>query len=98
LDEVIAQVQAGKPLADPLEEEENIPDMVTQMIRIAEETGKLDTMLARVGEHYDKAVERTTKTLTRLLEPMVIVIMTVVIGFIAASVILPLADLTTKFK
>jgi type IV pilus assembly protein PilC len=64
--------------------------MVTQMIAIGEETGRLDMMLTKVANFYDEEVDATLKGLTSLIEPIMIVGLGLIVGFIAVSVISPI--------
>jgi len=67
--------------------------MVTQMIAIGEETGRLDQMLVKVSNFYDDEVDNTLKSLTSLIEPLMIVGLGLIVGFIAVSVISPIYSL-----
>lgn len=98
LREVIASVKEGKPIAQPLEESGVFPDMVVNMIRVGEETGALDKMLNKIAEFYNKEVDEAIKTFTKVIEPLLVVFMTVVIGFIAISIFLPMADIMTHIR
>ena len=63
------------------------------LIRVGEETGALDKMLVKISDFYTKEVDDAIKTFTKLIEPLLIVLMTIVIGFIAISIFLPMADI-----
>lgn len=91
--DVTLMVGEGKSIAAPLEESRIFPDMVIGMIRAGEETGALDQMLEKVAYFYDREVDLAIQNFTKLLEPMLIVVMTFVIGFIGVSIFTPLADL-----
>jgi len=67
--------------------------MVTQMIAVGEETGRLDQMLTKVANFYDEEVDATLKALTSLIEPLMIVGLGLIVGFIAVSVISPIYSL-----
>ncbi len=67
--------------------------MVTQMIAVGEETGRLDQMLTKVANFYDEEVDATLKGLTSLIEPLMIVGLGLIVGFIAVSVISPIYSL-----
>jgi type II secretion system protein F len=66
------------------------PDVVTNIVEIGEETGVLDKSLLRIAEDYEKEVSRTLKTLTRMLEPVIILVMGLIVGFIVLSMLLPI--------
>lgn len=91
--DVSTMVGEGKSIAAPLEESQIFPEMVISMIRAGEETGALDKMLDKVAYFYDREVDQAIQSFTKILEPALIVFMTVVIGFIGVSIFSPLADL-----
>lgn len=92
LKEVSVSVGEGKSIAQPLGESGIFPEMVVNMIKAGEETGALDKMLEKVAHFYDREVDQMMQNLTKLVEPLLIVFMTVVIGFIGVSIFAPLAD------
>jgi len=75
-------IKQGESIASPLEESKLFPPMVTQMIRIGEKTGQLDEMLTRVADFYDEEVDTAVSNLTTALEPIIMVVMGVVVGYI----------------
>lgn len=93
LKDVCSSVGEGKTIAQPLAESKLFPEMVVNMVRVGEETGALDKMLAKIADFYNKEVDNAIKTFTALIEPLLIVFMAVVIGFIAISIFLPMADI-----
>jgi len=92
VERAIAQVQTrvkeGKGMVAPLTESGVFPPLALHMIAVGEETGKLEGMLASVAAHYDQEVKRTTKRLTALLEPALILSMGLVIGLVVISMLL----------
>ena len=89
-------VREGQKISVPLEGTGLFPTMVTQMIDIGEETGRLSEMLNKVSEFYEKEVDAAVKGLTSLIEPLLIVFMGVVVGFIAVSVMGPIFKLVSS--
>ena len=90
-DSVIPLKQAlkrGKGLSGPLQEAKVFPPMAVHMITVGETSGALDEMLIKVSKTYDKEVEQSIKQLISLIEPMMILIMAVIIGFIVVSMLL----------
>ncbi len=86
-------VRAGRPLADPLREhEEVIPALVVQMVEVGEQTGALDGMLKKVTEFYDQEIEVTVNNLTALLEPLLTVFMGAGVGAMVICLYLPMFD------
>jgi len=91
-------VREGQKISAPLEASGMFPNMVTHMIDVGEETGRLSDMLIKVSEFYDKEVDAAVKGLTSLIEPMLIVFMGVVVGFIAISVMGPIFKLVSSIQ
>jgi type IV pilus assembly protein PilC len=89
---VIASVKRGGTIAAPLAEAPIFPTMVTHMVGVGEETGALDTMLSRVAEFYEEQVEASVKALTSILEPIMIIVIGSIVGFIVISMYMPLFD------
>jgi type IV pilus assembly protein PilC len=89
---VIASVKRGGTIAAPLAQAPIFPAMVTHMVGVGEETGALDTMLARVAEFYEEQVEASVKALTSILEPIMIIVIGGIVGFIVISMYLPLFE------
>ncbi len=89
---VIASVKRGGTIAAPLAQAPIFPTMVTHMIGVGEETGALDAMLDRVAEFYEEQVEASVKALTSILEPIMIIVIGSIVGFIVISMYLPLFE------
>jgi len=86
-------IKEGDKISTPLYGSKIFPIMVTQMISVGEETGRLDDMLVKVANFYDDEVDATLKGLTSLIEPLMIVGLGLIVGFIAVSVISPIYTL-----
>jgi type IV pilus assembly protein PilC len=86
-------IKEGEKISTPLFGSKIFPVMVTQMIAVGEETGRLDQMLTKVANFYDDEVDNTLKGLTSLIEPLMIVGLGLIVGFIAISVISPIYSL-----
>ena len=86
-------IEAGKTIADPLRETEVFPPMVTQMISVGEQTGALDTMLAKIADFYDDEVDTAVAGLLTLLEPVMISFLGVMIGGIIIAMYMPIFSL-----
>jgi type IV pilus assembly protein PilC len=89
---VIASVKRGGTIAAPLAQAPIFPAMVTHMVGVGEETGALDSMLDRVAEFYEEQVEASVKALTSILEPIMIMVIGGIVGFIVISMYLPLFE------
>ncbi|MCW3013834.1 MAG: Type secretory pathway component PulF [Solirubrobacterales bacterium] len=88
--DVIASVRSGGTISGPLKDSSVFPGMVTHMLGVGEETGALDTMLSKVADFYEDQVEAAVKALTSILEPVMIVVVGGMVGFIVISMYLPL--------
>lgn len=85
---VYSRVKEGERLAQPLTKTGVFPSLAIQMITVGEETGRLDEMLLRVAENYEKILRNTVKRFISFLEPAMILIMAIVVGFIVISMLL----------
>lgn len=88
----------GDALATPLSQSGLYEPLFVQMIRVGEETGALDAMLLRIAEYYETDVETTLNALGSILEPVMIVLLGGVVGFIVAAVFIPLYTLIGNFR
>jgi type IV pilus assembly protein PilC len=75
-----------------------IEDMVINMIDVGEETGELDTMLYKVADTYDEEVSVLTEALTSLMEPLLIIILGCMVGFIVIALFLPLITIISELS
>ncbi len=83
-------ISGGKTIADPLAASGVFPKMVTHMIAVGESTGALDAMLGKIADFYEDEVDQAVASLTSLLEPMMMVFLGIVIGFIVVAMYLPI--------
>lgn len=83
-------ISEGKTVADPLSKSDVFPKMVIHMISVGESTGALDAMLTKIADFYDEEVDAAVASLTALLEPMMMVFLGTVIGFIVIAMYLPI--------
>ena len=84
------QVTEGAGLAGPLRESNAFPPMLAQMVAVGERSGELEGMLLKVAEIYEQQVQTKISGLTALLEPLMILVMGVVVGFIVLAILLPI--------
>jgi type IV pilus assembly protein PilC len=98
MDGVIASVKRGGTIAAPLAQAPIFPSMVTHMVGVGEETGALDSMLDKVAEFYEDQVEASVKALTSILEPLMIIVIGGIVGFIVISMYLPLFSVYNQIK
>jgi type IV pilus assembly protein PilC len=90
------QVKNGRQLSEVLGESPHFPRIVSQMLAVGEETGKTDTVLVKVADFYEEEVTTTIDSLTSIIEPVMIVVMGAGVGLIAASVMGPIANLSSN--
>jgi type IV pilus assembly protein PilC len=83
-------ISGGKTIAEPLAKSETFPKMVTHMIAVGESTGALDAMLGKIADFYEDEVDQAVASLTSLLEPMMMVFLGTIIGFIVIAMYLPI--------
>lgn len=88
--DVQQSVRTGESLAGPLATHPIFPPMVVQMMAVGEETGALDTMLAKVADFYDQEVEATTDQLTSLIEPLMILSIGLIVGSMIIALYMPI--------
>jgi type IV pilus assembly protein PilC len=99
MDDVRDSVKRGGSLTAPMAAvPEAFPVMVTQMIGVGEETGALETMLSKVADFYEEQVEAAVKALTSILEPVMIVIVGSIVGFIVIAMYLPMFKVYDSIK
>jgi type IV pilus assembly protein PilC len=98
MENVINSVKRGGTLAHPLAEAPIFPPMVTHMVGVGEETGALDAMLEKVAEFYEDQVEASVKALTSILEPVMIIVIGAIVGFIVISMYMPLFSVYNNIK
>jgi len=89
-------VREGQKISTPLQASGQFPEMVTQMIDIGEETGRMSDMLIRVANFYDNEVEIAVKSLTSLIEPMLIIVLGGIVGFIVGSIMVPMFQMVNE--
>jgi type IV pilus assembly protein PilC len=96
--DVIESVKQGGTIAEPLKHAAVFPGMVRHMVAVGEETGALDTMLTKVADFYEDQVDAAVKALTSILEPVMIVVIGGIVGFIVISMYLPLFKVYDQIK
>jgi type IV pilus assembly protein PilC len=91
---VLEGITNGNRIVDALKDDKLFPATLVQMIASGEETGRLDTVLKKVSGHYDQEVQTSLKTVTSLIEPLMITVMGVVVGGIGLGLMLPIFQLS----
>jgi type IV pilus assembly protein PilC len=95
---VRAKVHQGVPIAQPLIENEIFPPMVSQMVKIGEETGELEKMLAKIADFYEDEVDAAIQTLTSIIEPVMMILVGAMVGVIVISMYLPMFKMLSLVK
>ena len=93
LHEVARKVKAGKTVSEPLKNMAVFPPVVSQMMAVGEETGKLDEVLIKLADFYEKEVDATVSAIASIIEPFLILALGGMVGFIVISVFGPLSEL-----
>jgi type IV pilus assembly protein PilC len=96
--DVVESVKAGGQIATPLKESSLFPPMVAQMITVGEETGGLDTMLNKVADFYEDEVAAAVKALTSILEPVMIILVGAIVGFVVIAMYMPMFKVYDSIK
>jgi len=97
INDTLKAVNDGSSIVSAFEKSSDMPVMVTQMMAIGEKAGKLDDVLDRITEFYNKEINSTLDNLTTILEPLIMVILAVGVGIMVAAVILPMYNLASSF-
>ena len=98
LSNVREQVHQGIPIAQPLVEIDVFPPMVSQMVKIGEETGELEKMLGKIADFYEDEVDAAIQSLTSIIEPVMMIAVGCMVGVIIISMYLPMFKLLTLVK
>ncbi|MBI4785029.1 MAG: type II secretion system F family protein [Oscillatoriophycideae cyanobacterium NC_groundwater_1537_Pr4_S-0.65um_50_18] len=98
IDEARKEVQTGGMISLALQKEQVFPGMAIQMISIGEETGEIDTMLMKVADFYEDEVEQAVKSLTSIMEPIMIVVLGGMVGSILVAMYLPIFSIMDAIK
>ena len=88
----------GVPISVPLADDPVFPPMVSQMVKIGEETGELDKMLGKIADFYEDEVDASIQSLTSIIEPILMIGVGVMVGTIVISMYLPMFKLLTLIK
>jgi type IV pilus assembly protein PilC len=90
-------VEKGLPLSDALSENPAFPSIVSQMIGTGEKTGKLDEILNNVSRYFETESEQKVKALTSAIEPLIMILLGLGVGFLVIAIIMPIYNLTSQF-
>jgi len=93
IDEAMEQIQKGQSMTEALSCSEWFPPMFVQMIAVGEQSGNLENMLKKVSSAYERDVETAIMGMTSLIEPIMIAVMGLVVGFVVLSILLPIFEM-----
>ena len=94
LRKTVKEVEDGRSIASLMLESEEVPAMVSQMMRVGEETGKLDQILEKLTGFYSRELENMVANLVTLIEPLIMMVMGAAVAFVVISIILPMYNLS----
>lgn len=97
VDDAIKKVERGTPLYQPIAANPAFPPLMSQMMRVGEETGKMDEVLGRLALFFEGESEHQIRNLTTALEPIILVVLGLGVGTLVLSIILPIYNLTAQF-
>ncbi|MBE9582802.1 MAG: type II secretion system inner membrane protein GspF [Proteobacteria bacterium] len=98
IDNATEEIEAGKSLAMPLRRSQWFPPIAVQMISVGEQSGELEAMLQKIADTYEKEVESQIMAMTSMLEPVMILTMGLVVGFIVISILLPIFEMNQMIR
>jgi type IV pilus assembly protein PilC len=93
--DTVTKVSGGKTISEGLSGHPEFPSIVTQMVRVGEQTAQLDEILAKLATFYEKEVDNKVSILTTLLEPIIMIILGIGVGILVAGVLLPIYNLAS---
>ncbi len=98
LDKIRESVKEGSSISEPIQKAGIFPEMVSQMVSVGEETGKLEDMLTKVSQYYEEEVDNSVKNLTTMLEPIIIVFLGIIVGTLVIAMYLPIFKMGQTIK
>ncbi len=98
IDQIYDEVRQGGTISKPMSRNQIFPPMVTQMIAVGEETGRLDDMLSKIADFYDMEVENSVEQLTSMLEPIMVVGIGGVVGSVVVGMYLPIFTVINQLR
>lgn len=92
------QVEKGLPLAVPIAQNSYFPPILSQMINVGEETGKLDEVLLKISNYFESESEQGVSTLTAAIEPLIMIVLGIGVGVLVIAIIMPIYNLTSSIQ
>ena len=98
IDNLKQEAMQGRGIANPLSSSKYFPKMLSQVVRVGEETGSLDSQLLTLASFYEEEVDRSLDTLTGLIEPAMVIFVGLIVAFVAISIIMPMYSLLGQIR
>lgn len=98
IDTVSGKIEKGSPLGDSFAQEKEFPPIVSQMMKVGEETGKIDDTLNKLSNYFETESDQLVRGLTAAIEPLIMIVLGIGVGFIVISIITPIYNLTNQIK
>ena len=98
IDLVAKRVEKGISMGDAMAATPIFPPMIVEMVKIGEQTGKLDSSLMKASEYYEREVEEKVKTMTTLMEPIIMVLLALGVGFLIIAIITTIYNLISNIS
>jgi len=92
INDIHGRIIEGADIATPIKKSKVFPPMIGYMVAVGEQSGQLEDVLDRISESYEEELDLTIQRLTSLIEPVIIIFLAIIVGFIIAAVLLPLLD------
>lgn len=97
IDKTVKEVEEGNPIASVFVDAKEIPAMVSYMVSVGEQTGKLDLVLEKLSDFYTREIDNLVTNLVSLIEPLIMVVLGVAVGLMVAAIIMPMYNLASSF-
>ena len=94
--DAVTKIQAGKSISEGLSGHPEFPLIVTQMVKVGEQTAQLDDIMSKLGSFYSQEVDAKVSTLTTLLEPLIMIVLGVGVGILVAGILMPIYNLASS--
>ena len=91
-------VVSGRPLAEAARASRHFPRLVVQLFAVGEETAELDVVLLHLAEHYDQEIDDSVNVIMTVMEPVMIIVIGAILGFILVALYLPMFDLAGAIR
>jgi len=98
IDNAVDEIQAGRSLASTLDQSRWFPSIAVQMMSVGEQSGELEGMLNKIADTYEREVESHIMALTSMLEPVMILVMGLIVGFVVISILLPIFEMNQMIR